>query len=64
MAGGARELATKVLAGDPLASTAPETLRILAAAVTAAATHRQPAPIPAAQPGEDIDERREEGRAD
>ena len=35
---GARETALKVLAGDPLVSTAPGTLRILAAAVLVEAT--------------------------
>ncbi len=58
---GAEELAQKVLAGDPLASTAPETLRILAAAVSVNSAHRAHAVTPVAPADDGADKRGEDG---
>ena len=59
---GAHETARKVFAGDPLASTAPETLRILAAAVMIGAA-TDPLAVLAAASADDAETREEEGRA-
>ena len=59
---GAHEAARKVLAGDPLASTAPGTLRILAAAVMIGAV-TDPQAVLAAASDDDAEQREEEGRA-
>ncbi|RFC61820.1 hypothetical protein DYI37_19225 [Fulvimarina endophytica] len=59
---GALETARKVLAGNPLASTAPETLRILAAAVMIGAA-TDPHAVLAAPSDDGAQEREEEGRA-
>ena len=63
---GARETARKVLAGDPLASTSPGTLRILAAAVLVeetadyafqlATATSEPASADDGKPSEEVDE--------